>query len=112
MTDLTGKTCCHNISTAHGWRFYACGKKAKVEHKGKFYCGIHDPVRATEKIVARNAKWDAETKAKQAAWNKAYALKMATAALVEAVRAATEQRGSWDVVSDKMVELRKAETIP
>lgn len=28
-----------------GMRFYACGRKAKVERDGKWYCGLHDPQR-------------------------------------------------------------------
>ncbi len=110
MSAFAGKTCCKKI--CHSWRFAAGGKPSRVEQNGKFYCGIHDPVRAAEKRAARNAKWDAEWAAKEAGWRKADALKAATASLVEAVRAATEQRESGDDVATAMDALRKAEAMP
>lgn len=40
-----------------------CGITAKVQHEGKWYCGIHNPIRLAEKEehrkVASNAKWNA-----------------------------------------------------
>lgn len=50
-----------------GFTSYVCGNKAKMESEGKYYCGVHDPVRIkarddkkykeyTEKWDARNAK--------------------------------------------------------
>jgi hypothetical protein len=110
MTDpLAGKTCCAPISMAHGWRFRDCGAAAKVERDGKFYCKRHDPVAIAAKHAARSAKWEAEWKAKREGWARAEAMKVATNALVEAVRAATEQRGSWDAVSEAMDAMRKVE---
>lgn len=32
---------------------YQCPKAAKVEHKGRAYCGIHDPVARESRRVAR-----------------------------------------------------------
>ncbi len=47
MSDLKGKTC--QFARPWGPR---CGKPAKTEHEGKFYCGIHNPV----KRAARQAE--------------------------------------------------------
>lgn len=45
-----------------------CSCEAKVTRDGKDYCGTHDPVRRKEKEAARDAKWEAAWKAKQAQW--------------------------------------------
>lgn len=50
---------CEAAVWARGYfRTYACGKTAKVERDGKWYCGIHDPVRLAEKRAARDAEYD------------------------------------------------------
>ena len=45
-----------------GW--YHCRNKAKMQHEGKSYCGIHDPVkrksREDERHHKLNAKWKTE----------------------------------------------------
>ena len=41
-------------------------KDAKMEHEGKFYCGIHDPVRIKDKRKAQADKWRAEADALRA----------------------------------------------
>lgn len=35
---------------------YVCGKPAKIERDGKWYCGIHDPVRVDTKRAERDAE--------------------------------------------------------
>ena len=51
-------TCCGEAWD--GYRFYNCGRTAKYEREGKWYCGIHDPVKVEEKRAAREARWSAE----------------------------------------------------
>ena len=56
MSDLKGKTC----QFAQPWE-PGCGKPAKTEHEGKFYCGIHNPVKQAAKLKARNERWKVES---------------------------------------------------
>ena len=52
-------------------RYIACGRTAKFERDGKWYCGIHDPVKRKEREDRRQAKWDADVNASrlERAWN-------------------------------------------
>lgn len=38
--------CCKLVSDGLYTNGYKCGKPGKVEHEGKWYCGIHNPVSA------------------------------------------------------------------
>ena len=63
----TKHTCCDQIRGGKiglrlSWR--ACGKTARIEREGKWYCGIHDPVRRKEKLDATHAKWQEESHAR------------------------------------------------
>ena len=62
MTDGGTKrhTCCENVIPTEEWHSHPCGKTAKFERDGKWYCSRHDPVAITEKRAARYTKWDAE----------------------------------------------------
>jgi uncharacterized Zn finger protein (UPF0148 family) len=42
------------------FRWVNCGHSGKIERDGKFYCGVHDPVRRKEKEDARSAKFETE----------------------------------------------------
>lgn len=73
---------------------YACGKTAKVEREGKWYCGTHDPVavsaRQAKRDQARDEKWAERTrtwKLEQAAPDLLEAAQLAVGALsdVEAI---------------------------
>jgi len=44
--------CCGRVWS--DYRYYDCGKNAKIERDGKWYCKTHDPVSAAEKQAARN----------------------------------------------------------
>lgn len=37
-----------------------CGKRAKVERNGNWFCGTHDPVARKEKQDSRTAAWNAK----------------------------------------------------
>ena len=39
------------------WRDYPCSKNAKVYRDGKWYCGIHDPVKVAEREAKRSAAY-------------------------------------------------------
>ena len=45
------------------WGASICGKPAKMQHDGCFYCGVHDPVKAQAKRDAQDVKWRAEREA-------------------------------------------------
>ncbi len=47
------------------WSNDNCGKPAKVEYKGKFYCGIHNPERRVKKVIERNEKLAREKKLRE-----------------------------------------------
>jgi hypothetical protein len=42
------------------WLNVECGKPGKVEVEGKWYCGIHDPVKVAKRRANTEAKWAAE----------------------------------------------------
>ncbi len=41
-----------------GYRFYLCGKKAKHEHEGGWYCKNHHPPTVQAKREARDKRWE------------------------------------------------------
>lgn len=60
-------TCCEEVCRdRNSWRptWEPCGKTAKFEREGKWYCGTHDPVKREEKRntkrIAWRQKWAAE----------------------------------------------------
>jgi len=48
------------------WGHHDCGKTAKYEHNGKWYCGIHNPPVVAARDKARREARDAEYNARQA----------------------------------------------
>ncbi len=44
------------------WR--RCSYRSKMHHKGKGYCGIHDPVKKAARAAEQRAKWSAAFKAR------------------------------------------------
>jgi hypothetical protein len=65
MSELK-PTCCAGVSH-NGWSRGVCGKPSKIEHKGKHYCEVHNPVKRKEKQDKRDAEMRAEWAAKDAA---------------------------------------------
>ena len=41
-----------------GYRFHACGNPGKIEQDGKWYCGIHNPVKRTAKAAATQLAYE------------------------------------------------------
>ena len=67
MTDIPKDAkCCDSRFAGFGFSRTICSKPAKMEHEGKFYCGIHDPVRIKDKRKAQADKWRAEADALRA----------------------------------------------
>jgi hypothetical protein len=64
------KTCCTKVYGPGYFRGRCCGKTAKIERNGEWYCGTHDPVRVEERRKERreagHARWDAEQAARKA----------------------------------------------
>ncbi len=56
--------CSAEVRDSGGWHYYPCGNKAKMQHEGKGYCGVHDPVKREVKRKAQSAKWSAGFKAR------------------------------------------------
>lgn len=46
----------------HSW---SCQNKAKMEHEGEYYCGVHDPIKKKAREDKQYAKWDKELKESQ-----------------------------------------------
>jgi len=49
----------------HGYTNYSCGKKAKHEHEGKWYCKTHHPPTVEAKYKARENRFQQEWAAKR-----------------------------------------------
>ena len=49
---------------------HQCNRQGKVQRKGKWYCGQHDPVEKERKSTERSAKWEADWARKQAVWDR------------------------------------------
>ncbi|KKN03617.1 hypothetical protein LCGC14_1106050, partial [marine sediment metagenome] len=57
------------------WRNYGygyCLSKGKIERSGKYYCGLHDPERVTERRAKRRAIRDARYKRRYEAVDERY----------------------------------------
>ena len=50
------------------WHRHRCITNGSIERDGKWYCGIHDPVKIAEKRKRGKEKWDEE-------WTKARAVR-------------------------------------
>ena len=99
-----GATCCAPIGT--GYRPPSCGRKAKVERSGKFYCFMHDPVRIDERRKIRNAEWDAKWEADKARAERRDRIAAARTAIVDAAVVAA-RNDDWGLVVaavDRLVE--------
>ncbi len=60
--------CEARVPEPDGWgRSRSCPNRGKFERNGKWYCGIHDPVRKAEKEKQRDLEYNAESKRR--GWN-------------------------------------------
>ncbi len=50
--------CCFDVGK--GYHVTLCANPGKVQVDGKWYCGVHDPIKKAAKQAATNAKWAAE----------------------------------------------------
>ena len=57
-------TCCKRVYSG-SFTGHICGRGAKYENDGKWYCKTHDPVSVKEKNDIREAEWRAEREARQ-----------------------------------------------
>lgn len=58
-------TCCAMVRAGTWDRQSLCGRSAKFETDGKWYCGTHDPTRVKEKRASRDAEYDKKWKAER-----------------------------------------------
>jgi hypothetical protein len=65
----SGQVCCSRIWDRY-YGSYPCRRRGKVDRDGKWYCGIHDPVRRKEKQDARDAAWRAKQEVHDKAWRR------------------------------------------
>ena len=59
--------CCGTVFE-RGWP-RKCSTRAKVERDGKWYCGIHDPVRVAAKRAERDAEYARKCTERSAKWS-------------------------------------------
>ena len=62
VAPSAGHTCCKPMRSGPGYfaSYAPCGKTAKFERKGEWFCGTHDPDRLAAKRAETSAKWTAE----------------------------------------------------
>ena len=94
-----GAKCCAKIWEPGAWRPRQCSKAAKVERDGKFYCGVHDPVRLQAKRDETHARWKAEADADRRRRDRQAAITAARDNIVTIAQMATRQTASWDDVA-------------
>jgi len=58
----TKQKCCEMLHNNYSFRGVPCGKTAKIEHEGKWYCGTHSPLLKQKRIDERNARWEQQSK--------------------------------------------------
>lgn len=106
MNDIpAGTTCCNPA----GWGG-RCGKPAKMQHNGKFYCGVHDPVKRAAKHAERDAAWRAKWAYQQKLSDRAYRIRQAQNNVIATARLAAKQQASWDDVAAAVSLLDAEET--
>ena len=86
MTD-TMKTCRASLPDHTGFHFSPCGRPGKIEQDGKWYCGIHNPVKRAAKAAATQLAYDQKLAVDSERWRLADAAPEMLAAL-EACRLA------------------------
>ena len=60
MIKLTEHPCEEKVNNY--FRYYPCGKPGKIEYNGKWYCGVHDPIKKEAKRAERYKKLIEEQK--------------------------------------------------
>lgn len=80
---MSDQPCSAKIRSGHTWSRYdtPCGKRAKVEREGQWFCGVHDPEKRIARDRERNQKAALEDAVRRAHW----AIDNITETLVEAV---------------------------
>lgn len=80
---MTDTRCSKSIHNGLSMSSYRCGRAAKVERDGQYYCNLHDPVKRSERQAIRNEKHEAEYKKNHRINTAAPALLAACKMLVE-----------------------------
>lgn len=52
------------------WGGHTCGRKAKVEVDGKWYCGIHNPESVAKRRKKQEAEWAEKSKRDHERWDR------------------------------------------
>lgn len=60
-------TCCARVYQPGRLRSEVCGRSAKIERSGRWYCGRHDPVAEEARQAKRDAKFKARYEADRVA---------------------------------------------
>ena len=102
MND-TMKTCRATVPDHTGFNFYPCGRPGKIEQDGKWYCGIHNPVKRAAKAAATQLAYEQKLAVDSERWRLADAAPEMLAALSRILRAI-----EWSETADRMTPEEQA----
>jgi hypothetical protein len=104
-----------------GFSYYSCGKKAKHEHEGKWYCKTHHPPTVQAKTDARNERWEkqfaeqreriAQQEAQRAEQKRRADLYPELLEALKAILAAQSEFEEWEAQQAARVVVAKAEEV-
>ena len=57
MFQSSGARCSARVNYGDWGRSHQCENRAKMEHEGKHFCGVHDPVKRDARDAAKREEW-------------------------------------------------------
>ena len=82
---MSAPKCAERVYPSGSWCGHDCTKTVKVERDGKWYCGIHDPVKVAEKRAERAAAARARMDEADRAYRRQKAIQKAERELIDMV---------------------------
>ncbi len=96
MTTPASQTCCAAVSDFTGFHWLACGRRAKYNEGGKYYCGTHAPSRKAAIAAKRGPTlYERECAAREKAAKELADLKAKAATVDSLVGLLREARDGW-----------------
>lgn len=85
-----------------------CGNKGKVQHQGKWYCGIHSPEAKQKRKAKSDAHWELKRKARKAReknWDRTQACVNAFHSPTRTIATEDIQEGDFWRLYDALIDL-------
>lgn len=60
--DRPEETCEARVTEPGGWHAHTCGRRAKINEWGQWWCGTHAPSKVAERRQKSDEKWRAKQK--------------------------------------------------